>query len=157
LFGRDAVRVHRGPRRPGELPRWSIIAAFTSAGHDITVDTHARVVLALGGEAGNTHCDSVSHCVLVAVQTKNQMIAIDPVTEKIVQRYGPAGSAHPHGFTLDGSTLEPVGEVRAPHAHTVSVDPRTHRVDLPRENIDGKPLLRVYLPATDPRTPNARR
>ena len=38
-------------------------------------------------------------------------------------------------FWLDGSTLRPIGEIRAPHAHTVSVDPRTHRVYLPLENI----------------------
>ncbi len=50
-------------------------------------------------------------------------------------------------FFLDGTTLKPVGEVRARHAHTVSVDPRTHRVDLPLENIDGHPVLRIYTPA----------
>lgn len=50
-------------------------------------------------------------------------------------------------FWLDGTTLRPVGEARAPHAHTVSVDPRTHRVYLPLENVNGKPLLRIYEPA----------
>jgi DNA-binding beta-propeller fold protein YncE len=190
---------------------------------DVVIDAKTgakRSTIALGGEAGNTHYDSVSHCILVAVQTKNQMVAIDPVTEKIVQRYDLAGSAHPHGFTLDeegrllfmssegnatlqvidlrtmkvlaqhkvgdgpdvlawdpewrrlyvaseggvlsafwldGTTLKAVGEVRAPHAHTVSVDPRTHRVYLPLENMEGKPVLRVYLPGTATRTPNARR
>jgi DNA-binding beta-propeller fold protein YncE len=152
----------------------------------------------------------VSHCVLVTVQTKNQFVAIDPVSETIVQRYDLAGSANPHGFTLDeegrlafitsegnatlqvidlrtmrlleehktgatpdvlawdpawrrlyvaaeggvlsafwldGRSLKPIGEIRAPHAHTVSVDPRTHRVYLPLENIDGKPVLRIYEPA----------
>jgi hypothetical protein len=49
-------------------------------------------------------------------------------------------------FWLDGMTLRPAGEVRAPHAHTVSVDPRTHKVYLPLENIDGHPLLRIYQP-----------
>jgi DNA-binding beta-propeller fold protein YncE len=169
-----------------------------------------RSTIDLGGEAGNTHYDSVSHCILVAVQTKNQMVAIDPISEKIVQRYDLPGSDHPHGFTidepdrlafvscegnaalivldlrtmkpsqqlkvpddpdvlawdpdwrrlyvsaesgvlsafwLDGATLKPVGEIRAPHAHTVSVDPRTHRVFLPLENINGRPLLRIYEPA----------
>jgi len=50
-------------------------------------------------------------------------------------------------YWLDGTTLRPVGEVRAPHAHTVSVDPRTHRVYLPLENINGHSLLRIYEPA----------
>ena len=179
---------------------------------DVVVDpkTNARrSVIPLGGEAGNTHYDSVSHCILVAVQTRNQLVAIDPVTEKVVQRYALPGSDHPHGFTLDevgrlafiscegngkllvvdlrttrvlstqtvgddpdvlawdptwrrlyvaseggllstfladGSTLHALGELRAPHAHTVSVDPRTHRVYLPLENVGGHPVLRVLAP-----------
>lgn len=50
-------------------------------------------------------------------------------------------------FWLDGNTLRPAGEVRAPHAHTVSVDPRTHRVYLPLENVNGRPVLRIYEPS----------
>lgn len=49
-------------------------------------------------------------------------------------------------FVADGATLHPVGEIRAPHAHTVSVDSRTHRVYLPLENIDGRPVLRILTP-----------
>ena len=49
-------------------------------------------------------------------------------------------------FWLDGNTLRPIGEVRAPHAHTVSVDPRTHLVYLPLENVNGRPVLRIYEP-----------
>jgi DNA-binding beta-propeller fold protein YncE len=165
-----------------------------------------RATIPLGGEAGNTKYDSVSHCILVAVQTRNQLVAIDPATEKVVARYDLPGSDHPHGFVLDepgrlafitcegnakllvvdlrtmkivathtladgpdvvawdaawrrlyiaaesgvvnifdadGATLRPAADYRAPHAHTVAVDPRTHRVYLPLENIDGHPLLRV--------------
>jgi DNA-binding beta-propeller fold protein YncE len=190
-----------------------VFVSDESGSADVVIDAKTgakRSTIELGGEAGNTHYDSVSHCILVAVQTRNQMVAIDPVTEKIVQRYDLPGSDHPHGFTideadrlafiscegnatlivvdlrtmkpvqrfrvaddpdvlawdagwrrlyvaaesgvlstywLDGATLHSVGEVRAPHAHTVSVDPRTHRVYLPLENIRGHPLLRVYEPA----------
>jgi hypothetical protein len=35
------------------------------------------------------------------------------------------------------------GDLSMPHAHTVSVDPRTHLVYLPLQNIDGRPLLRI--------------
>jgi len=173
-------------------------------------DGTKRSTIELGGEAGNTHYDSVSHCILVAVQTRNQLVAIDPSAEKLVARYDLRGSDHPHGFAideegrlafvssqgnatlqvvdlrtmrvigqhrvggspdvlawdaawrrlyvaseggvlsafwLDGTTLRPLGEVRGPHAHTVALDPRTHRVFLPLENIDGRPVLRVYEPA----------
>lgn len=191
-----------------------VFVSDESGGADMVIDAKTgakRSMIELGGEAGNTHYDSVSHCIFVAVQTKNQMVAIDPTSEKIVQRYDLPGSDHPHGFTfdeparlafiscegnaalivldlrtmktvqhltvsddpdvlawdaglrrlyvaaesgvlsafwLDGTTLKPVGEVRAPHAHTVSVDPRTHRVYLPLENINGHPVLRIYEPAS---------
>ena len=49
-------------------------------------------------------------------------------------------------YWLDGATLRPAGEVRAPHAHTVSVDPRTHLVYLPLENVNGRPVLRIFEP-----------
>lgn len=183
-----------------------------SGGADVVIDARTNKKLAtidLGGEAGNTHYDSVSHCILVAVQTRNELVAIDPASEKIVARYALPGSDHPHGFTLDepgrlafiscegngkllvvdlrtmkvlsshtvgddpdvlawdptwrrlyvaaeagvlssfiadGAVLHAAGEIRAPHAHTVSVDPRTHRVYLPLENIDGHPVLRILTP-----------
>jgi DNA-binding beta-propeller fold protein YncE/protein-tyrosine-phosphatase len=191
-----------------------VFVSDESGDADVVIDAKTgskRSTIELGGEAGNTHYDSVSHCILVAVQTKNEMVAIDPVTERVVQRYDLPGSDHPHGFTidqegrlafiscegnaallvvdlrtmkvvqtikvadgpdvlawdagwrrlyvsgeggalqafwLDGATLRPAGEVRAPHAHTVSVDPRTHKVYLPLENIDGRPVLRIFLPAS---------
>ena len=187
-----------------------VIVSDESGDADVVIDAKTgtkRATIELGGEAGNTHYDSVSHCIFVAVQTKNQMVAIDPISEKVVQRYELPGSDHPHGFTmdepdrlafiscegnaalivldlrtmkpiqqlkvaddpdvlawdpgwrrlyvsaesgvlsvfwLDGNALRPAGEIRAPHAHTVSVDPRTHRVYLPLENIDGHPVLRIY-------------
>lgn len=179
---------------------------------DVVIDAKTgtkRSTIDLGGEPGNTHYDSVSHCIVVAVQTRNQIVAIDPITEKIVRRYNVPGSDRPHGFAfdesdrlafiscegnaalivldlrtmkpvqqlkvadgpdvvvwdagwrrlyvsaesgvlsaywLDGASLRTVGQVRAPHAHTVSVDPRTHRVYLPLENINGRPVLRIYEP-----------
>jgi len=180
---------------------------------DVVIDGKTgskRSTIKLGGEAGNTHYDSVSRCILVAVQTRNQLVAIDPLSERIVQRYDLPGSEGPHGFTidepdrlafvssegngklqvvdlrnvkvietltvpddpdvlawdsswrrlyvaaesgavsafwLDGTTLRPLGELRAPRAHTVSVDPRTHLVYVPLENVNGRPLLRIYEPA----------
>jgi DNA-binding beta-propeller fold protein YncE len=179
---------------------------------DVVIDARTntkRSTIALGGEAGNTHYDSVSHCILVAVQTRNQLVAIDPTTERIVARYDLPGADRPHGFTLDepgrlafvsgegngtllvvdlrtmrvlsthrvgddpdvlawdagwrrlyvasesgvvsvfraeGAELRSVGELRASHAHTVAVDPRTHRVYLPLEDVRGRPVLRIMIP-----------
>jgi DNA-binding beta-propeller fold protein YncE len=179
---------------------------------DVVIDPKTgrkRSTINLGGEAGNTHYDSVSRCILVAVQSRNQLVAIDPVSERIVARYDLPGSDGPHGFTLDepdrlafvssegngalqvvdlrtmriiqnlkapddadvlawdpswrrlyvaaesgalsayvleGNTLRPLAQIRAPHAHTVAVDPRTHLVYVPLENVNGRPVLRIYEP-----------
>jgi DNA-binding beta-propeller fold protein YncE len=180
---------------------------------DVVIDAGTlarRSTIALGGEAGNTHYDSVSRCILVAVQTRGQLVAIDPASERVVARYDVPGVEAPHGFTLDetrrlafvtgegnaalavldlrtmrvtqrlkvgddpdvlawdpgwrrlyvasesgglssfwatGDTLLPLGDERIPHAHTVAVDPRTHRVYAPLENVGGRPVLRVLAPA----------
>jgi DNA-binding beta-propeller fold protein YncE len=178
---------------------------------EAVIDPRAAVLLStirLGGEAGNTQYDAVSGCILVAVQTRNELVAIDPLSERILQHYPVPGSDHPHGFVLDepgrlafisseanatlqvldlrtmqvvaqhpvgsgpdvlawdpgwrrlyvaseggvvssfavdGTVLHALPEYRAPHAHTIAVDPRTHRVYLPLEDIGGRPLLRVLL------------
>lgn len=192
-----------------------VFVSDESGGTDVVIDPKTRAkrsTIGLGGEAGNTHYDSVSHCILVAVQTRNQLVAIDPVTERIVQRYDVPGSKGPHGFTidepdrlafiscegnaalivldlrtmtpiqtldvaddpdvlawdaawrrlyvaaesgvlsafwLDGTRLTPLGEVHAPHAHTVSVDPRTHRVYVPLEKVNGHPVCGFTSPRGD--------
>jgi DNA-binding beta-propeller fold protein YncE len=46
-------------------------------------------------------------------------------------------------FHLRGQELVLDGELSIPHAHTVAVDPGTHLVYFPLENIDGQPLLRI--------------
>lgn len=81
-----------------------VFVSDEAGGADVAIDARTntkRATIPLGGEAGNTHYDSVSHCILVAVQTRDQLVAIDPATEQIVQRYDLPGSDGPHGFTLD--------------------------------------------------------
>ncbi|HKG96359.1 MAG TPA: YncE family protein, partial [Pyrinomonadaceae bacterium] len=56
-------------------------------------------------------------------------------------------------FDVRGRGLEKVGQgFFAPKAHSVAVDSRTHRVFLPLENVDDKPVLRIAEPANS-RTP----
>lgn len=42
--------------------------------------------------------------------------------------------------------LHQLGQFHMPHAHTVSVDPKSHLVYFPLENIGGHPLLRIMQP-----------
>ena len=71
------------------------------------------------------------------------VLAWDPGWRRL---YVAAESGAVSAFWLDGSTLKPLGEIRAPHAHTVSVDPRTHLIYVPLENVGGHPVLRIYEP-----------
>jgi DNA-binding beta-propeller fold protein YncE len=195
---------------PGER---QVFVSDERGGVDLVIDgvTSAKVgAIALGGEAGNTHYDAVSHCMLVAVQTRNDLAAIDPVTRRIVARY-PMPCEHPHGFLIDEPkrllfmscegdskllvvnlrtmrttdtyrvaegpdvlALDPglhllyvacesgavdvfeerqgglilLGAYRASHAHTVAVDPGTHHVYLPLQDVNGAPVLRILMPSS---------
>ena len=162
---------------------------------DATTDT-LQTTIPLDGGAGNTVYDPGSGHILVAVHEKNQLVAIDPATGKIVGRYPVTGIGIPHGIALDldarpafvagqennklalvdltnmqvlatypvgedpdvlafdpglkrlyvsaesgtvtifreqGRALVNEGSVFMPHAHTVSVNPKTHLVYFPLE------------------------
>jgi YVTN family beta-propeller protein len=49
-------------------------------------------------------------------------------------------------FQERGETLQQVDELTISHAHSVAVDPDTHLVYVPLENIDGHPVLRTMAP-----------
>lgn len=201
----DGIAYEPGTRRV-------YVSDESAAGRELVIDAASdRVVgaVALGGEAGNTIYDPGSRCIWVAVQTRDQVVAIDPRTDGIVGRYALRGAHHPHGLALDpdddlmfvaneGSatllvvdlrTMEVVstqpvgddpdvlafdpgpgrlyvasesgvvavfrvrgrdlvheGDLRMPHAHTVAVDPATHRVYFPLEDLGGRPVLRIMAP-----------
>lgn len=68
----------------------------------IDAETNVLVtVIPLGGGAGNTVYDPGSRHILVAVHEKNELVAIDPATAKIVGRYAMTGIESPHGIALD--------------------------------------------------------
>jgi DNA-binding beta-propeller fold protein YncE len=57
----------------------------------------------LGGGAGNTVYDAGSKHILVAVHEKNELVAIDPSTAKIIGHYALPGIQSPHGIALDSA------------------------------------------------------
>ena len=60
-----------------------------------------RALIPLGGVAGNTQYDLVGRRVFVAVQTRNELVAIDPESERVSGRYRLPGADHPHGVLID--------------------------------------------------------
>ena len=182
-------------------------------GTDTVIDTRTNrriATIPLGGEAGNTQYDPVSRRMFVDVQTLNQLVAINPATDRIVARYSlPASCQHDHSLLIDAphrlafiacdgnarllvfdlaslrvTSVETVGDnpdvlafdssvqrlyvaaesgivavfderARSLHkvaegfvateAHVIAVDPRTHRLYLPLQDVDGKPVLRIAV------------
>jgi DNA-binding beta-propeller fold protein YncE len=68
------------------------------------------------------------------------VLAFDPGWRRL---YVASESGTVDVFDERGNELESVGRVEIPHAHSVAVDPSTHLVYFPLENIDGQPVLRV--------------
>lgn len=79
----------------------------------------------------------------IKVPDDPDVLAWDPSWHRL---YVGSESGALSAFWLDRKTLRPISEVRAANAHTVSVDPRTHLVYLPLENVKGRPVLRIYEP-----------
>jgi DNA-binding beta-propeller fold protein YncE len=68
------------------------------------------------------------------------VLAFDPDLGRL---YVSSESGQVSVFQLQGKELILQGELSMPHAHTVAVDPKTHLVYFPLENIGGHPLLRI--------------
>ena len=74
-----------------------------TGGTDTVIDTASNQLVAtipLGGEVGNTQFDAGSHQILAAVQTRNQVVTIDPQTDQVNGRYDTPGCEHPHGLQI---------------------------------------------------------
>jgi len=68
----------------------------------IDVETNTRVAtIALGGEVGNTQYDPVSKHIFSNVQTRNQLLEIDPTTDKVIQRIDLPGAQGNHGLLIE--------------------------------------------------------
>lgn len=82
-----------------------------------------------------------------AVGDGPDVLAFDPAWRRL---YVASESGVVAIFEEVGTTLTPVGEYVAPHAHSIAVDPVTHRVYLPLEDVDGTPVLRILTAAPPP-------
>ena len=68
----------------------------------IDVRTNTRIAtIALGGEVGNTQYDPVSHHIFSNVQTRRQLVEIDPASEEIIARVDLRGAEGNHGLLIE--------------------------------------------------------
>jgi DNA-binding beta-propeller fold protein YncE len=75
-----------------------------TAGTETVIDAETgavRATVPLGGEVGNAVYDPPTDQMVVAVQGRNDLALIDPVSFTVTERIPTPGCDHPHGQTLD--------------------------------------------------------
>ncbi len=58
----------------------------------------------VGGDVGNIQYDLVSKRIYTAVGATNQLVAIDPAQDRVLDRYALPGCGHAHGLLVDTAT-----------------------------------------------------
>ncbi len=115
--------------------------------HGIALDTRAHVAFVAGEENHSlAMVDLNTMKVLSTYQVGEDpdVLAYDPGLKRL---YVSAESGTVTVLQSNDASLALLGSFQMPHAHTVSVDPKTHLVYFPLENVDGHPLLRIMRPA----------
>src|SRR5262249_16398103 len=74
------------------------------------------------------------------------VLAFDPGLRRL---YVAAESGEVTVFTERADGLEPAGTYRAPHAHSVALDPGAHEVFLPLADVKRRPVLRILAPTSE--------
>jgi DNA-binding beta-propeller fold protein YncE len=125
----------------------SVIGRYAVPGvegpHGVTLDVPGRLAFVAG--EGNAKLAVVDLRTMRVVSTHAvgddpDVLAFDPVWKRL---YVSAESGTVVVFTERDGGLVRDGELSMPHAHTVAVDPRTHLVYFPLQNLGGRPVLRI--------------
>jgi DNA-binding beta-propeller fold protein YncE len=115
--------------------------------HGVALDNSNHLAF-VAGEGNHTLAvvDLTSGSVLAThhVGDDPDVLAWDPGLKRL---YVSAESGDVTVFQQKGRTLEQLAAFHMPHAHSVAIDPSTHLVYFPLENLEGKPVLRIMAPA----------
>jgi YVTN family beta-propeller protein len=109
------------------------------------------------------YIDPRTHYALITGEGKGQFVVFDLATNKVIytdkvgkdpdvlafdadlhRLYVSSESGIVSIFSIEKGSIKKISEeFTAKHAHTISVDPKTHLVYLPLESENGKPILRI--------------
>jgi len=115
--------------------------------HGIVLDVEGRLAFVAGEDNNQLAVLDLNDGKVLAVYPVGKdpdVLAFDP---GLKQLYVSAESGEVTVFRENGKALLKVGTMSMPHAHTVAVDPKTHLVYFPLQNVDGHPVLRIMEPS----------
>jgi DNA-binding beta-propeller fold protein YncE len=115
--------------------------------HGIALDVNDRLAFIAGEENHSLAVFDLKSMRLLSVHQVGEdpdVLAFDAGLNRL---YVSAESGTVTVFQLHGTELKQLAQFNMPHAHSVAVDPRTHLVYFPLENVGGKSLLRIMRPA----------
>ena len=114
--------------------------------HGIALDPHSKLAFVAGEENNKLALVDLTNMKVLAtypVGNDPDVLAFDPELKRL---YVSAESGNVAVFREQGKALVSEGALFMPHAHTVCVDPDTHLVYFPLQNLDGHPVLRIMKP-----------
>lgn len=121
--------------------------------HGIALDVGRRVAFVAGERNARVAVVDLTTRRVIATYTVGadpDVLAFDPEWGRLyVGTESGTVSAFTEISVRDGIQLVRDGDFTLPHAHTVAVDPRTHLIYFPLQDIDGSPVLRI-MTATPP-------
>jgi len=115
--------------------------------HGIYIDAPHRLAFIAGQKSGTLGVLDLRTLQLrqvLPIGSDPDVLAFDPT---LGQLYVAAESGVVAVFGERDGSLVQLGWYRAPKAHSVAVDPATHRVYLPLADVSGRPVLRVLVPS----------
>jgi DNA-binding beta-propeller fold protein YncE len=114
--------------------------------HGVYIDAPHRLVFVAGQESatlGVLDLQTLELRQVLPIGSDPDVLALDP---SLGHLYVAAESGVLAVFEERDGSLAQLGWYRAPRAHSVAVDPGTHRVYVPLANLSGRPVLRILAP-----------
>jgi DNA-binding beta-propeller fold protein YncE len=111
--------------------------------HGIYIDAAGRLAFIAGQESatlGVLDLETLQLRQVLPIGDDPDVLDFDPSLRRL---YVASESGVVTAFEERGRSLEQIGRYRAPGAHSVAVDPATHRVYLPLADVNGRPVLRI--------------
>lgn len=118
--------------------------------HGIALDVADRLAFIAGEENHSLAVFDLKGAKLLSVHQVGEDPDVLAYDAGLKVLYVSAESGTVTAFQVAGSNLKSVGQCSMPHAHSVSVDQKTHLVYFPLENVGGRPVLRIMRPVTRP-------